>query len=766
MRKVIYSALLALLATTLVVAQDAKKYIKEGNDNLEYDHFRKAAKAFEKALAEEPENAEALFNLGRAYIGSFRHQEGLEKMQAALEIKPVIDKHQDYWLGRAYHLNYYFGDAVKYYSAYLSTIKSSKDTRKTDLEKFIKECGFGKQYLAQQSHYKITNVGAPINTEDIEHSPIISQDGKTMMFTSRHYFENGTGENHDDEFKEQILISKKDEEGKWTTPTEFSHNLNGHDATVQLFDGDSKLLMYRNSGAGDLYIAESNGDEWLEPEPFNEVNTQWSELDGYINADGNMMVFSSSFQSDNHDGSMDLYVITKDAKGKWSSPKSIGSNINSPYDENAPFISTDGKVLFFSSNGHSSMGGYDVFKCLYDESTESWSDPINLGYPLNTPGDDIYFYYSNANNWSGYFASYRRDGLGEKDIYEVTFIPNVFVKGVVMDTDKQQVVENVIVEFIAKGEADAMAKDLVEASENGKYLVNVLADHSYSVLIKTPEGQTLASFEYVIPSLKEGDKLEYVFDIKVNATTPELITENVTTAEANEEEDEKPVSIAMEEETTYDSPQTENSAETKQNTAIGSTKPGVANSLVDNSTSKTLANTSPKPTDVAANQTKNNATNSPNSNVSKDNSSTNSPSNSNDKIAVKEYFKMNDIETGCKRVLHHVYFDFNKATLKPESHEELSKLSCLMSTVPNIKVEIGGHTDGVGGNGYNKSLSQKRAESVVAFLISQGVDKTRLRAVGYGEAQPLASNDDEDEGRELNRRTEFKIISTDLSLAY
>lgn len=136
------------------------------------------------------------------------------------------------------------------------------------------------------------------------------------------------------------------------------------------------------------------------------------------------------------------------------------------------------------------------------------------------------------------------------------------------------------------------------------------------------------------------------------------------------------------------------------------------------------------------------------------------------KIAVKEYFKMNDVETGCKRVLHHVYFDFNKAILQEKSYEELSKLSCLMSTVPNIKVEIGGYTDNVGDDSYNKSLSKNRAQAVVSYLINQGVSKDRLKAVGYGEECPLASNDDEEEGRELNRRTEFKIISTGLSLAY
>lgn len=771
MKKAGYIIVGVVLMALSTSGQDAKKLLKEGNDNLEYDHFRKASMSFEKALELAPQDPDVLFNLGRAYLGSFRHQEGLEKMEEALSIKPSIDKHQDYWLGKAYHLNYFFDKAITHYSAYRSTIKSKKDTRYTDLTKYIEECNYGKEYLSKQSHYKIENVGEGINTGDIEHSPVVSQDGKTMMFTSRHYFENGNGEEEDDEFKEQILISTKDENGDWSKPLEFDHNLNGHDATVQLFDEDSKLLIYRNTGAGDLYISESTGDGWLDPEPFNEVNTQWNERDAYISADGNTVVFSSSFQSDNHDGTTDLFIMTKEGSGKWSNPISIGDNINTKFDENAPFVSTDGKVLFFSSNGHSSMGGYDVFKCLYDEATESWSDPINLGYPLNTPGDDIYFYYSNANNWSGYFSSYRREGFGEKDIYEVTFVPNVFVKGTVKYSNTGELVKNVHVEFIANGEVEVMSSDNVNESEEGKYIVNVLADNSYSILVKSESGQTLATFEYEIGTIKEGDPLEYVYDLEISEEEPELITENRNEATSSED---TPVSIINEEGQIAaeidDLNESQNTNTLIPDNAGGNDTASEDVSSVDqNETLAIQESNEGQPSE--GKQLIDDTIERLSSNEKEDTDIEESkvhpifPSNSN-KVAMKEYFKMNDVETGCKRILHHVYFDFNKTKLKEESFTELSKLSCLMNTVPNIVVEIGGHTDDIGEDGYNRGLSQKRAEAVVAFLISQGVPKDRLSAVGYGEATPLASNDDEEEGRELNRRTEFKILSTGLSSAY
>ncbi len=421
MKRIIF-AFIAVLIVVVSQGQDTKKFLKEGNNHLEYEHYRKAANDYRLVLKEEPENSEALFNLGKAYLGSYRHPEALEKMEKAISIDEDIDKYQDYWLGRAYHLNYKFDKAIEYYNKYLETI-SKNDPRTDDINKFILECGYAKEFVGKRSFYRIDNIGAPINTATDEHSPVITQDGNTMMITARKYTEDGESESGN--FSEEVLISTRDENGKWLKPKHFEHNLEGHDATVQLYDNDTKLLLYRNTGAGDLYHSDLVNGDWTDPVPMESINTVWPEIDAYVNKAGDKMIYSSNFNSTNHDNS-DLFVVTKTANG-WSEPKSLGSNINTEYDETSPFISTDGKTLFFSSNGHTSMGGFDVFKSFYDESTNSWSKPVNLGYPLNTPSDDIYFYYSNEDNWSGYFSSYRRDGLGEKDIYKVQFTPNVHI---------------------------------------------------------------------------------------------------------------------------------------------------------------------------------------------------------------------------------------------------------------------------------------------------------------------------------------------------
>lgn len=721
MKRVIF-AVIAILIVVVGQGQDTKKFLKEGNNHLEYEHYRKAANDYRLVLKDEPENSEALFNLGKAYLGCYRHPEALENMEKAIAIDDDIDKYQDFWLGRAYHLNYKFDKAIEHYKKYLETLSKS-DPRSNDVNKYILECGYAKEFVGKRSFYRIDNIGAPINTSMDEHSPVLTQDGNTMMITARKYTEDGESENGN--FSEEVLVATRDENGKWMKPKHFEHNLDGHDATVQLYDNDSKLLLYRNTGAGDLYHSDLVNGDWTDPVPMESINTIWPEIDAYVNKEGDKMIYSSNFNATNHDNS-DLFVVTKTANG-WSEPKSLGNNINTEYDETSPFISTDGKTLFFSSNGHTSMGGFDVFKSFYDESTNSWSKPVNLGYPLNTPSDDIYFYYSNEDNWSGYFSSYRRDGLGEKDIYKVQFIPNVHVKGVVSDINTKQPVANLNIKFIAEGDEEEMGTDVTKEG-TGDYLVNILADRSYSIIVQDKEGQTLGTFEYIVPLLKENDPLDYVFDIELDVAAPELISANVTSAVA---EDEEVVGIdAFEEEEV----KTEELPEEVEEDEVSDIVSSPETSESETSTSNFVSNETDKP----ANKT-----------------------DENKEEAVKEaksHFKMDDIETGCKRVLHHVYFNFNETTLQESSYDELDKLACLMSSKSDVKVEIGGFTDNIGDDAYNKSLSQKRAQAVVDYLIKQGIPKSRLSAIGYGEEQPIASNDDEKEGRELNRRTEFKFL--------
>ncbi len=722
MRKIITIMILGYSTIAGSFAQsNNKKLFKEARKAFEFDHYRKATKLYEELMKTEPHNPKYLYHFGICNLMSFDYKHGLDHILEAVERDPEVDKYKDYWLGRAYHLNYMFNEAISSYSAYLKTLKP-KDTRRPDIEKLILEAEQGYELCARPTPYKVENAGPGINTINSEHSPVVSRDGKMMIFTSRRYHEEDEEDQehriaHDGEYYERIFVSFKKDNGEWTAPKPIiglQDLEDEHQATVELFDNDSKLLIYRNDNHGDIYVSNRINDTvWSEPVELGGVNTAHREADAFVSFDGNMLFISSS--SDNLEHDLDLYYCTKEGDG-WSKPISLGDRINTKYDENSPFLSKDGRTLYFSSQGHTSMGGYDVFRSDYDTLTKEWSIPSNVGHPINTPGDDIYFYYSDRNAWTGYFSSYRSGGYGEKDLYKVTFVPNVFIHGVVTEKESGNKLGEVEVSFVAVPKdnpvdvADLVHKNVTTAisgPDDGFYDLNVLSDNQYHVYVMD-KGDTLFKGNYEVPALDEGDDLYYTYDIAISPErdlmeiadpiladhTTDIIDPTITELD--------PVIVP------------EDPILTDKDPVIIPEDPLVTSIEEIKSIKDTI-----------------------------------------------KYFnlKEEDIKTGCRVILRNVYFDFDKATLKKESYEELNNLVCLLTERPEINIEISGHTDNVGPDAYNLSLSQKRADAIVNYLLSTGVSDSRLIAKGYGETRPLASNDDEEEGRELNRRTEFVIIS-------
>jgi outer membrane protein OmpA-like peptidoglycan-associated protein len=326
----------------------------------------------------------------------------------------------------------------------------------------------------------------------------------------------------------------------------------------------------------------------------------------------------------------------------------------------------DGKTLYFSSRAHKGMGGYDIFKSIYDSATSKWSEPENMGYPINTADDDIYFVLS-GDGRHGYYASVTEDGIGEKDIYMITMPER---------KDYKKLVKKM--EVLLKKEI--AVKDTTPV---------------VAVIEKTPE---LIKYPVILKGT--------VYD----KTTGNPISAKVQIMEGNKILKE----ISTGEDGKY-SYQTSGSNErnlslTAQKNAYGFT-------------SKTVT----------------------------------VPADGTQQAELVNDMELKKLEVGTKFILRNIYYDFDKATLRPESLTELNKLLKLLQDNPDLKVEIGGHTDSKGSNEYNISLSQRRSQSVVNWLVGKGIDKSRLSARGYGEDKPLATNDDEEEGRELNRRTEFEV---------
>ena len=242
-------------------AQSTRKDLKTGNKFFEQENYRAALPYYEKVLAKDPNNAKALFNAGISYM-SFDKEKASDYIYKAQKIKPKVSKDVEYWLGRVDHLNYNFDEAIAHFQTYNATLKKN-DQRKEELAQLIQHSKNAKVQFNSPKDIFVKNLGPTINTQFSEHSPVISSDDKLLIFTSRG--ENVTGASGkisdsknksvaaDGEYYEDIFESKRIDDENWEKPRSLSGVLNGkgHDASTQLFDNDTKLLMYRLMAIGE-----------------------------------------------------------------------------------------------------------------------------------------------------------------------------------------------------------------------------------------------------------------------------------------------------------------------------------------------------------------------------------------------------------------------------------------------------------------------------------------------------------------------------------
>jgi outer membrane protein OmpA-like peptidoglycan-associated protein len=438
-------------------------------------------------------------------------------------------------------------------------------------------------------------------------------------------------------------------------------NTEDHDANSGLSADGQKFLIYIGKNNGDLYEAELKGDSWSKPERMNKnINTDYHESSACYSPDGKTVYFVTD-RPDGGLGDRDIFYSQKDEKGKWGKAINIGPVLNTKYGEEGVFLHPDGKTLYFSSQGGKTMGGYDIFKSVYENG--KWGAPENLGYPVNTPDDDVFFVMS-ASGKHGYYASFNSAGYGEKDIYMITFLG--LEKPMIMNNE-----DNLLASLAAPIKETVIAPVVQIKAAQLTILKGVITD----ALTQKPLEATI--------ELIDNTKNEVVASFTSNSSTGKYLV----------------------------------SLPAGRNYGIAVKK----DNYLFHSENFDIPNT-------AAYQE-----------VVKD-------------VALK------NVAVGSKIILKNIFFDFDKATLRPESTNELERLTKLLVDVPTLKIEISGHTDSKGADDYNKKLSNSRAKSVVDYLISKGIAADRLTFVGYGEEQPIDSNDN-DNGRQMNRRTEFKILS-------
>ena len=488
---------------------------------------------------------------------------------------------------------------------------------------------------------EIERLGQEINSEYDDYAPVITADGGVMYFTSRRPFSDKEIKRNRESTEHiyEAIFDEKDSVWLEAEPLKQPINLpKRHNSNIAISNDGQRLLKYQDDGYGngDIYETYLTGNNWSDPVSLGKsINSDDHESSASIAPDGRTIYFVSNRKEGSH-GGRDIWMSELKVDGKWGKAENLGSTINTKKNEEAVFIHPDGKTLYFSSEGHDGMGGYDIFKSTFEDG--KWSKPENLDAPINSKKDDLFFVLS-ASGKKGYYATSRMDGV--KDVYEIRFIPiskenkddgpdlTVF-KGVISDRETGAPLGATI--EVTDNEKNEVIATYTSNSESGKYLISLPSGKNYGINVNA-EGYLFSS---------------HSFDLTDSAATGYM--------------------------------------------------------------------------------------------------------------EVKKDIALDKIKVGSKVVLKNIFFDFNKATLRSESIAELNRLVRILEDNATMKIEIGGHTDSKGSDAYNKNLSKNRAESVVNYLIEQGVSKSRLTFKGYGETTPIATNETE-EGRQENRRVEFEVIS-------
>lgn len=579
---------------------------------------------------------------------------------------------------------------------------------------FLLFCHLGVIVYGQEfsQRYELVNLGKQVNTFYHEAAPVVSPDGKTLYFFVQNHPENTFGR----EGSQDIWVTRKGEDGEWSAPEHLKPPFN-QNRSNQVFNvlPDGSLFVRGGKGRDSkgFSIVSPNGS-WQEITVKGYADMEKGRFNGAtISSDARHMILY--FTEVPRSIRSDLYVSNLQPDGSWSQPVKL--NITDRSDMFGPFIGPDDKTLYFASDkpDPKRQGGSDIYKSTrLDDTWKNWSKPVNLGPPINTAAGDAYFSMDANGNVFTSRANSRVDG-GNLDLF-ILLPKNIQVKvnGAVYDEKTMQPI-TAHVGVRPKGEK---AID-IDVKNDGVY-DTAIPETDQVVISASADGYIAKEQTIPIPLLYNDTTL--IADIYLAPIPKKLIlTGTVFDAKTNE-----PIKARI-------------------NTIYKNNNSGKSLEAVNGNYEMEIEDMGWYVLNASAEGYLNAA-----DSVEVINREINP--------MIKDLY-LKKIEVGVTVRLKNIYFDFDKTTLKPESFIELDKVVDLLKTNPSVEIEISGHTDSKGSDDYNLNLSQGRSQSVVDYLISQGIESYRLSAHGYGETNPIDTNDTE-EGRANNRRVEFTVLKT------
>ena len=495
------------------------------NDFMYDKIYSEALFVWEIILEEDPNNANILYKAGMCLVYLNREVDALPYFQKAQYA--VIKNYKAfsplerraptvilYYLAKSNHSKGNIDTAFYQYDFFLSNTK--KKHQNYDLAILgITQCQVARKLMASPVNYVITNMGNLINTPNPEYSPVITIDGSAIFFTSKRlradssnarYINMQNGQHYED-----IYVSYRNYDGKWETPKylEFC-KAKSNDASVSVSPDGQTIFVYQDLGGGDVYFSELKDTVFVNiiPFPAEELNTEAWETHATISPDGNYLYFVSDRLGGM--GGRDIYRLKKLPNGEWSKAMNLGAPVNSQYDEDSPFLGADNKTMYFSSNGPASMGGFDIFVTQMDDA-EQWSTPENMGYPLNSFDDDI-FYTTTADGLTGFYSSDKEDGKGDKDIYmiesEKSLIKNVAVlTGYIFTSDNSMIPKGIAI-HVTDITDNTPTKIYTPRRRDGGYVLTLKPCHTYKLDYKL-DSKTFYETELYVPCNSSYQELKH-----------------------------------------------------------------------------------------------------------------------------------------------------------------------------------------------------------------------------------------------------------------
>jgi hypothetical protein len=449
--------------------------IEDADEHFENGNYLFAIKAYQSELKKSPDNLKIKFRLGICYLNTRISREESIPYLEEVSRNPKAEPEVWFYLARAYHLNNRIEDAKTSYEKFIALKPKESD----DAKHFLEQARNAEKLMAKPANVTLQNLGKNINSDEPDYNPFINRNETYLVFTSRRKENLGGKKIEVDGYRSSDVYQSQMDQGNWGPAKNAGRGVNTNldEQVVGLRSDGLEMYMYIDhiDKFGDIYVSTRKDEtsEFVKPKIFEGPVNEKVETSGCVSEDGSPMFFA---RRESMNSNSDLWMSKWIPGGKWAMPIRLPDEVNTPYNEDLPFLTQDGQYLYFASEGHNSMGGYDLFRSKWDKEKNTFSKPENLGYPINSTDDDRSICVT-ADNRLAYISAYRPNGFGDLDIYRVKFnnvepVIAIYIGQVFFgDTSKAMQPKSYALSIIVTSKANEDEYTFVPHPKTGRYVM-------------------------------------------------------------------------------------------------------------------------------------------------------------------------------------------------------------------------------------------------------------------------------------------------------